>query len=269
MIVHNFDPVLIDLGLFQIRWYSIAYILGIIIGWMYATKMIKLTTVNKYNFQQIKTSQFSDLIIYLVIGIVLGGRLGYVFFYNFEYYSQNIFEIFKLWQGGMSFHGGLLGVVVSIIFFSKKTKTNFFKFADIVSCVAPIGIFFGRIANFINGELYGKISTLPWAVIFPAGGSLPRHPSQIYEALLEGMILFILINYFALKKQLLFKTGYISGLFLVLYSVLRIVSEIFREPDIHLGLFFNYFSLGTLLSMVTLLAGLIIIISAEKNEQNN
>jgi len=269
MIVHNFDPVLIDLEIFQIRWYSIAYILGIIIGWMYATKMIKLTTVNKYNFQQIKTSQFSDLIIYLVIGIVLGGRLGYVFFYNFEYYSQNIFEIFKLWQGGMSFHGGLLGVVVSIIFFSKKTKTNFFKFADIVSCVAPIGIFFGRIANFINGELYGKISTLPWAVIFPAGGSLPRHPSQIYEALLEGMILFILINYFALKKQLLFKTGYISGLFLVLYSVLRIVSEIFREPDIHLGLFFNYFSLGTLLSMVTLLAGLIIIISAEKNEQNN
>ena len=269
MIVHNFDPVLIDLEIFQIRWYSIAYILGIIIGWMYATKMIKLTTVNKYNFQQIKTSQFSDLIIYLVIGIVLGGRLGYVFFYNFEYYSQNIFEIFKLWQGGMSFHGGLLGVVVSIIFFSKKTKTNFFKFADIVSCAAPIGIFFGRIANFINGELYGKISTLPWAVIFPAGGSLPRHPSQIYEALLEGMILFILINYFALKKQLLFKTGYISGLFLVLYSVLRIVSEIFREPDIHLGLFFNYFSLGTLLSIVTLVAGLVIIVSAKKNEQNN
>ena len=201
MIVHNFDPVLIDLGIFQIRWYSIAYILGIIIGWMYANKIIKLTIINKYNFKQIKTSNFNDLIIYLVIGIVLGGRLGYVFFYNFEYYSQNIFEIFKLWQGGMSFHGGLLGVVVSIVFFSKKTKTNFFKFADIVSCVAPIGIFFGRIANFINGELYGKISTLPWAVIFPAGGSLPRHPSQIYEALLEGIILFVLINYIALKKH--------------------------------------------------------------------
>ena len=169
----------------------------------------------------------------------------------------------------MSFHGGLLGIVASIILFSKKTKTNFFKFADIVSCVAPIGIFFGRIANFINGELYGKISTLPWAVIFPAGGSLPRHPSQIYEALLEGIILFVLINYVALKKQLLFKTGYISGLFLVSYSMLRIVSEIFRESDIHLGLFFNYFSLGTLLSMATLVAGLVIIISVKKNEQNN
>ena len=126
MIVHNFDPVLIDLGLFQIRWYSLAYILGIIIGWMYAIKIINLTTNNKYSFEQIKTSHFNDLIIYLVIGIVIGGRLGYVFFYNFEYYSENFFEIFKLWQGGMSFHGGLLGVIVSIIFFSKKAMTNFF-----------------------------------------------------------------------------------------------------------------------------------------------
>ena len=269
MIVHNFDPVLIDLGLFQIRWYSIAYILGIIIGWIYATKIIKLTTINKYNFEQIKASQFDDLVIYLIIGIILGGRLGYVIFYNFEYYSQNFFEIFKLWRGGMSFHGGLLGVIVSIIFFSKKTKTNFFKLSDIVSCVAPIGIFLGRIANFINGELYGKISTLPWAVIFSNGGSVARHPSQIYEAILEGIILFILINYLALKKQLLFKAGYISGLFLVSYSILRIFSEIFREPDLHLGLFFNYFSLGTVLSVVTLGAGLVIIMSAKKNEQNN
>ena len=269
MIIHNFDPVLIDLGLFQIRWYSIAYILGIIIGWMYATKIIKLTAINNYNFKQIKTSQFNDLIIYLVIGIVIGGRLGYIFFYNFEYYGQNFFEIFKLWQGGMSFHGGLLGVIASIIFFSKKTKTNFFKFADIISCVAPIGIFLGRIANFVNGELYGKISTLPWSVIFPNGGHVARHPSQIYEAILEGIFLFILINYFALKKQLLFKTGYISGIFLILYSILRILSESFREPDIHLGYFFNYFSLGTLLSLITLIAGLLIVLSIKKNEQNN
>jgi len=269
MIVHNFDPVLIDLGLFQIRWYSIAYILGIIIGWMYATKIIKLTTINKYNFRQIKTPHFNDLIIYLVIGIVLGGRLGYVLFYNFNYYGQNPFEIFKLWQGGMSFHGGLLGVIVSIIFFSRKTKINFFKFADIVSCVAPIGIFLGRIANFINGELYGKISTLPWAVIFPNGGNVARHPSQIYEAILEGLILFILINYIALKKQLLFKTGYISGYFLISYSILRMFVENFREPDIHIGYFFNYFSLGTLLSLATLITGLIIIMSVKKNEQNN
>jgi len=269
MIVHNFNPVLIDLGLLQIRWYSVAYILGIIIGWIYATKIIKLTTINKYNFEQIKISHFNDLIIYLVIGIVLGGRLGYVFFYNLEYYSQNLIEIFKIWQGGMSFHGGLLGIIVSIIFFSKKTKTNFFKFSDIVSCVAPIGIFLGRIANFINGELYGKISILPWAIIFPNGGDLARHPSQIYEAILEGIILFILINYLALKKQLLFKAGYISGFFLVSYSILRILSENFREPDIHLGYFFNYFSMGVILSSITLLAGCFIIFFIRNNEQNN
>lgn len=269
MIVHNFNPILIDLGLFQIRWYSIAYILGIILGWIYAKRIIKKTAKNKYNFVSITKSQFDDIVVYLVLGIVLGGRLGYVFFYNLEYYSQNFFEIFKLWQGGMSFHGGLLGVIISIIFFSKKTKTNFFKFADIISCVAPIGIFLGRLANFINGELYGKISTLPWAIIFPNGGSIARHPSQIYEAILEGIILFILINYLALKKQLLFKTGYISGFFLVSYSILRIVSENFREPDIHLGYFFNYFSMGTLLSIITLIAGSSIIFLIKKNEQYN
>ena len=269
MIVHNFNPVLIDLGLFQVRWYSIAYILGIIIGWIYAIKIIKFTSKNKYSFEPIKKSHFDDLIIYLVLGIVLGGRLGYVIFYNFEYYSQNFLEIFKIWQGGMSFHGGLLGIIISTIIFSKKTKTNFFKFADIISCVAPIGIFLGWIANFINGELYGKISTLPWSVIFPNGGHVARHPSQIYEAILEGIFLFILINYFALKKQLLFKTGYISGIFLILYSILRILSESFREPDIHLGYFFNYFSLGTLLSLITLIAGLLIVLSIKKNEQNN
>ncbi len=269
MIVHNFDPILIDFGLFQIRWYSIAYILGIIIGWAYAIKLIKLTATNEYNFEQIKIFQFNDLIIYLVIGIVLGGRLGYVFFYNFEYYIQNVFEIFKIWHGGMSFHGGLIGIIVAIIFFSKKTKTNFFKIADIVSCVAPIGIFLGRVANFINGELYGKISTLPWSVIFPDGGNVARHPSQIYEAVLEGLVLFILINYLALKKKLLFKTGYISGLFLVWYSILRIFSENFREPDIHLGYFFDYFSMGVILSSITFLAGCCIIFLVKKNEQNN
>ena len=169
----------------------------------------------------------------------------------------------------MSFHGGLIGVILSILFFSKKTNTSFFKFADIVSCVAPIGIFLGRIANFINGELYGKISSLPWAVIFPNGGSLSRHPSQIYEAILEGIILFLLINYLALKKDFLFKTGYVSGYFLIFYSILRIFSEFFREPDMHLGIFLNYFSLGTLLSLATLVAGFIIIILAKKNEQYN
>jgi len=269
MIIHNFDPVLIDLGFFQIKWYSIAYIMGIILGWSYALKIIKKTQNNTKYFEPIKRSDFDDLLFYLVLGIILGGRLGYVIFYNLEYYIHNSFQIFKLWQGGMSFHGGLIGVIIATLIFSKKTESNFFKFADIISCAAPIGIFLGRIANFINGELYGKITALSWGVIFPNAGNLPRHPSQLYEAALEGIFLFLIINYLALKKKFLYRAGYISAFFLILYSILRIFSEIFREPDIHLGLLFNYFSMGTLLSLITIIFGLFIILFIKKNERNN
>jgi len=268
MIVHNFDPVFIDLGIFQIRWYSIAYIVGIVLGWIYAIKIIK-KMARKHNFTPIKQTDFDDLIIYLILGIVLGGRLGYVIFYNFEYYSKNLFEILKLWEGGMSFHGGLLGVIIATIIFSKIKRINFFYFTDIICCVAPIGLFLGRIANFINGELFGKISTLPWAVVFPNGDNISRHPSQIYEAILEGIVLFILINFFALKKKLILRTGYVSGLFLIFYSIARIIGENYREPDMHLGYFFNYFSMGTILSFVTFLAGCFIIFLIRNNEQHN
>ena len=268
MIVHNFDPVFIDLGVFQIRWFSVAYIIGIILGWIYAIKIIK-EMARKHNFTPIKQTDFDDLIIYLIIGIIFGGRLGYIIFYNFDYYSKNLFEILKLWEGGMSFHGGLLGVIIATIIFAKIKKINFFNFTDIICCVTPIGLFLGRIANFINGELFGKISTLPWAVIFPDGGNISRHPSQIYEAMLEGILLFFLINFFALKKQLLIKTGYVSGLFLIFYSIARIIGENFREPDIHLGYFFNYFSMGVMLSFITFLAGCFIIFLIKNNEQNN
>jgi phosphatidylglycerol---prolipoprotein diacylglyceryl transferase len=269
MFIHNFNPVLVDFGIFQIKWYSLAYILGIIIGWIYALKIISLTTDNRYNFHPIKKTQFDELITYIILGIILGGRIGYIIFYNFNYYSQNPLEVFKIWQGGMSFHGGLFGVIVSTIIYSIKIKDNFLKFTDIISCVAPIGIFLGRIANFINGELYGKMTNAPWSVVFPNGGDIGRHPSQIYEATLEGVLLFLLINYFALKKKLLFKTGFISGLFLILYSIFRIFSEFFREPDNHLGYFFSYFSLGSLLSIFTLIFGFLVIFFINKNEQNN
>ena len=268
MIIHNFDPVLIDLGLFQIRWYSIAYIIGIILGWIYSIKIIK-ELARKHNFTLITPKIFDDLIIYLILGIILGGRLGYVIFYNFEYYSQDLFEILKLWKGGMSFHGGLLGVIITTIIFSKNKKISFLNFTDIIACAVPIGLLLGRIANFINGELFGKISILPWAVVFPDGGNISRHPSQIYEAILEGIVLFILINFFALKKQLLLKTGYVSGLFLIFYSIARIIGENFREPDKHLGYFFNYFSMGVILSFVTFLTGCFIIYLIKNNEQNN
>ena len=269
MIVHNFNPVFIDFGFFQIKWYSLAYITGIILGWIYAIKIIKKSEINNYNYQSIEKSEFDDLILYLIIGIILGGRIGYIVFYDLQYYVQNSLEILKIWRGGMSFHGGLFGVIFATLMFSKKRKNNFFKFSDIIACVAPIGIFLGRIANFINGELYGKISAVPWAVIFPDSGYEPRHPSQLYEAILEGVVLFILINFFAFKKNLLFKPGYISGYFLISYSILRMIGEYFREPDIHLGYFFTYFSLGVLLSLLTLIVGTIIIYLSKKNEQNN
>ena len=266
MIIHNFDPVLIDLGFLQIKWYSIAYILGITLGWAYALKIIKNSGhLNK----NITLSDFDDLIIYIVIGIILGGRLGYVVFYNLNYYSDNINEVFKLWQGGMSFHGGLCGVIFFTYIFAKIKKKQIFKLTDIICCVAPIGIFFGRIANFINGELVGKESSMPWAVIFAEHGSLPRHPSQIYEAILEGILLFVIINFLALKKDLLFKSGIISCIFLILYSVLRIISEFFRAPDMHIGYIYNYFSMGIILSIFTLFLGLAITFIIKKNEQNN
>ena len=266
MIVHNLDPVFIDLGFFQIRWYSIAYIFGIVLGWIFARKIIEKMTNTQNNFVPIKKKDFDDIIIYLILGIIIGGRLGYVLFYNIDYYGQNLIEILKLWQGGMSFHGGALGVIIATFIFSKK---NFFKFTDIICCVAPIGLFLGRIANFINGELFGKISTLPWAVIFPDAGNVSRHPSQIYEAFLEGIVLFILINIIAVKKKLLFRTGYTSGIFLILYSIFRIISENFREPDIHIGYLFNYISMGALLSLVTFFFGCIIVFIIKKNEQSH
>ena len=205
----------------------------------------------------------------MVLGIIFGGRLGYVFFYNFEYYLSQPVEIFEIWKGGMSFHGGLLGVIISIFIFSRLKKISFFILSDIVACAAPIGLFLGRIANFINGELYGKISSLPWAIIFPQGGNVARHPSQIYEALFEGIILFLIVNFFAIKKRLILKNGYVSAIFLIFYSVFRIFSEIFREPDEHIGFILNYFSMGTLLSFLTLLTGLLIIFFIKKNEQSN
>ena len=201
MMVHNFDPILIDFGIFQIRWYSLAYILGILAGWWYGKILIKKQVDNTN--QKIYLKNFDDLIGYIVIGIILGGRLGYVFFYNPIFYFENILEIFKLWKGGMSFHGGLAGVILSIYVFAKRKDLNFKVYFDTISCVAPIGIFFGRIANFINSELYGIPTEKPWGVIFPNIDNIPRHPSQIYEALLEGLILFFILNYLLIKKFLI------------------------------------------------------------------
>jgi len=257
MIIHNFDPVFIDFGIIQIRWYSLAYILGIFLGWLYIKKVI-LNITKKNNFLSISSRELDDLIIYLILGVIIGGRLGYVLIYNFQYYFKNPIEIFMIWHGGMAFHGGLIGVITASFIFAKKNNIIFFKVTDALACAAPIGLFFGRIANFINGELYGKVSTLPWSIIFPAAGNIARHPSQLYEALLEGIILFVIINFLALKNKFILKVGLVSSLFLIYYSIFRIIAEFFREPDQHLGYFAGFISMGMILSIFTLVFGILI-----------
>ena len=262
MYTHNLDPVLFDLGLFSLRWYSLAYILGIIIGWWYGKKLIikKYKKIN-YEFELI---QFDNLITYLTISIIIGGRLGYVFFYNPYFYFVNPSEIIKIWNGGMSFHGALLGIIFVTYFFSVKRKMSTFFFLDIIACVAPIGIFLGRIANFINAELVGKVTLVSWGVIFPNFDMRPRHPSQLYEAFLEGLILFIIMNTIINKKNYI--TGTCSFIFLIIYGIFRIFSELFREPDPQLGYFFNFLSMGMILSLVMIVLGLTLLFLRKKNE---
>ena len=246
MFINNFDPVAFQILSFEIRWYSLAYIIGIVIGWTLCKKIfIKNLDINE---------KFDDYITYLIIGIILGGRIGYVIFYNFSYYLDNVLDIFKIWQGGMSFHGGLLGVIISSYIFAKKNNQNPFSYLDQVSLVAPVGIFFGRLANFINSELYGKASDVPWSVIFIKVDNLSRHPSQLYEAILEGIILFLILIYF-IDKNYLKKPGLISGLFLIFYSLFRFLIEFFRVPDEQIGYLILNLTMGQIISLVFALIG--------------
>ena len=257
MFINNFDPVAFQIMSFEIRWYSLAYILGIVIGWTLCKKVfIKNSDISE---------KFDDYITYLIIGIILGGRLGYVIFYNFSYYSENILDIFKIWQGGMSFHGGLLGVIASSYIFAKKNNQNIFSYLDQVSLVAPIGIFFGRLANFINSELYGTTTDVPWSVIFIKVDNLSRHPSQLYEAILEGIILFLILIYF-INKNYLKKLGLISGLFLIFYSLFRFFVEFFRVPDEQIGYLILNLTMGQIISLVFAVAGIILFYLKNENK---
>ena len=241
MFINNFDPVAFQIFSFEIRWYSLAYIFGIIFGWLYCKKnLIKDKKL---------LNLFDDLITYLLIGIILGGRLGYIIFYNLEYYLDNFFEILMIWNGGMSFHGGLIGVILATAIFSKKHKINSYIFLDLIALVAPIGLFLGRIANFINSELYGRETDVFWSVKFVAIDNISRHPSQIYEAIFEGLILFFLLNHFA-KKDSFKNPGLISSMFLIFYSFFRFILEFFRAPDYQIGYLIYQLTLGQFISIV-------------------
>ena len=247
MFTNNFDPVAFQIFSVEIRWYSLSYIFGIILGWFYCKKfLIKDKKI---------VNLFDDLITYLIIGIIIGGRLGYVIFYNPVYYSKNLIEIFMIWNGGMSFHGGVLGTIIATYIFGKKNNINCYIFLDLIAMSAPIGIFLGRISNFINSELYGRQTDIFWAVIFKKIDNLSRHPSQIYEAFFEGIILFILLN-FTFKKYFFKSPGIISSIFIIFYSLFRFLIEFTREPDAQLGFIFLNFTLGQIISIIFFIAGL-------------
>ncbi len=248
MFINNFDPVAFSIFTIDIRWYSLSYIIGIIFGWYYCKK--KLITEERYK------PLFDDYIFYLILGIIIGGRLGYVFIYNLEYYLNNLHEVLFIWQGGMSFHGALVGIIFATYYFSIKHKIDIFYFLDLVALSAPIGIFFGRISNFINSELYGRETDIFWSVKFILVDNLNRHPSQIYEAIFEGIILFVLLNFIFIKQNK--RSGYISSLFLIFYSIFRFLIEFTREPDTHIGLLIFNLSLGQIISLIVLLLGLLL-----------
>ena len=247
MFINNFDPVALQIFSFEIRWYSLAYIIGILFGWIVGKRFFIANPVLKQTFD--------DFITYSILAIILGGRLGYVLLYNPKYYFYNFLDIFKIWEGGMSFHGGLIGVILASVIFAKKNNQNPYNYLDVVSIVAPIGIFFGRIANFINSELYGHETNLPWSVKFIQIDNLNRHPSQLYEAIFEGLILFLILIYFR-KKGFMKIPGLISSLFLIFYSFFRFVIEFFRVPDEQLGYLFFNLSMGQIMSLTFFIAGI-------------
>ncbi|AVT83216.1 prolipoprotein diacylglyceryl transferase [Rhodopseudomonas palustris] len=256
-----FDPVAVAIGPFAIRWYALAYIAGIVIGWLYARMLLQRQRLWG-GPSPISLEAFDDFILWITIGIILGGRTGYVLFYNLDFFIRHPAEIFELWKGGMSFHGGFMGCVLAVVLFGWKRKVPILSLGDITCAVGPIGLFLGRIANFINGELWGRPAdaSVPWAMVFPNAGPLPRHPSQLYEAGLEGIglsvILALMIRAGALKRP-----GLIIGAFLTFYGLARITGEFFREPDPQLGFLWGGLTMGMLLSVPMVIVGIGVMIT--------
>jgi phosphatidylglycerol:prolipoprotein diacylglycerol transferase len=249
-----FDPVLVHLGPLAIRWYALAYIAGILLGWLYARALLR----NERYWggpAPMTALDFDDFVLWVTLGIILGGRIGYVLFYNLPYFASHPAEIFQLWHGGMSFHGGFTGCVLAVVLFARKRGLPILSLGDITCAVGPIGLFLGRIANFINGELWGRPTDVPWAMVFPHGGPLPRHPSQLYEATLEGLVLLALL-YWLIRAGALKRPGLTIGAFASGYAVARMVCEFFREPDAQLGFLWGGATMGQLLSIPLFLAGL-------------
>src|SRR5437588_8592377 len=256
----TFDPVLIAIGPFAIRWYALAYIVGILIGWLYARALIR----NERLWggpAPMTVSDIDDFIVWVTLGIILGGRIGYLLFYNPDYFTEHPLEALQLWKGGMSFHGGFTGCIAAVVLFAKSRGIPVLSLGDVTCAVGPIGLFLGRLANFINGELWGRPADLPWAMVFPSGGALARHPSQRYGAALEGLLLSALLG-LLVRAGALKRPGLIIGSFAVGYAVARSFAELFREPDAQLGFLWGGLTMGMLLSLPLLLFGIALIVIA-------
>ncbi|MSO71622.1 MAG: prolipoprotein diacylglyceryl transferase [Alphaproteobacteria bacterium] len=246
----NIDPVAIRIEVeLAIRWYALAYISGLLLGWAYIVSLLRRPP------RSMTSEQVGDFLGWAVVGIVIGGRLGYVLFYNRDHYLANPNEIFAIWQGGMSFHGGFVGMLLAMETYARGRNLSFLALADLVACATPIGLGLGRLANFINGELFGRVSDVPWAMVFPRGGDLPRHPSQLYEATLEGIVLFLLLFCLARFTDARSRPGVLGGTFLLVYGIGRVLIEFVREPDAHLGLRYGVLTMGQILSLPLIVAG--------------
>jgi phosphatidylglycerol---prolipoprotein diacylglyceryl transferase len=257
------DPVVVSFGPFAVRWYALAYIVGILLGWLYARAIIRRKELWA-SPPPMAVGDYDDFVLWVTLGIILGGRIGYVLFYNPGHFAQHPAEAFQLWKGGMSFHGGFLGCVAAVILFARRRGLSILSLGDVTCAVGPIGLFLGRLANFINAELWGRPTDVPWAVVFPGAGPLPRHPSQLYEAALEGLLLLavlaLLIRSGALKRP-----GLVMGVFMLGYGVFRSFAELFREPDPQLGFLWGGLTMGMLLSIPLVLVGAALIWNAARD----
>lgn len=254
----HIDPVIVSFGPFAVRWYALAYIAGLVLGWRLVRRWAAQPTF------AIDPERIDDFLVWAILGVILGGRIGYGLFYNLPYYIDNPERILFIWQGGMSFHGGFLGVVAAGLLFCRKHDIEPLKLGDLLACVAPIGLFFGRIANFINGELFGRVTDAPWGVVFPRGGPEPRHPSQLYEAALEGLVLFVVLNLLFRIEAVREKRGFLTGAFIAGYAVSRMIVELFRQPDAHIGFLSAGSTMGQWLSVPMLAVGLFIMVRARR-----
>ncbi|MBL4892308.1 MAG: prolipoprotein diacylglyceryl transferase [Rhizobiaceae bacterium] len=251
------NPVAISLGPLQIHWYGLAYVVGILFGWWWARKLVSTPRLWKDNKSPISAEQLDDFLTWAVVGIILGGRLGYVLFYDLATYLADPLQITALWKGGMSFHGGLLGTIIAMIWFAQKRSINLFSLFDVIGASVGIGIFLGRIANFINAELFGRPTTVAWGIVFPGGGPEPRHPSQLYEGILEGVVLFALMTFIAYALSKLKQPGFVAGAFVAWYAISRIFVEFFRLPDEQIGyLAGGWLTMGMVLSLPLLAIGI-------------